>query len=108
MSNDVSELLNLAEDVLARLTKGGATEAKVVARAGHDLSVKVRLGEVELVEEAGTRSLAVRVAKGKKIATASTSDVTRDGIERVVSDAIEICEMSQDDPFSVLPDPIEL
>lgn len=104
----VQKLLNLAEDVLARLLRGGATEAKVVARAGQDLSVRVRLGEVELVEEAGTRSLAVRAVKGKRVATASTSDITPAGIERLVSDALELCELSQEDPFAGLPDASEL
>jgi PmbA protein len=108
MADQVKELLDLAEDVLGRLTRGGASEAKVVARAGQDLSVRVRLGEVELVEEAGTRSLAVRAAKGKRIATASTSDVTPAGIERLVADALELCDLSQEDPFAGLPDPGEL
>ena len=31
MANSVNELMGLAEDVLGRLTRGGATEAKVVA-----------------------------------------------------------------------------
>ncbi len=100
-----NELLSLAEDVLGRLTRGGATEAKVVARAGRDLSVRVRMGAVELVEEAGTRSLSVRAAKGKRVATASTSDVTPTGIARAVRDALELCDLSQEDPFAGLPDP---
>jgi PmbA protein len=108
MADDTSGLLNLAEDVLGKLTRAGASEAKVVARSGQDLSVRVRLGEVELVEEAGTRSLAVRVAKGKRIATASTSDVTKSGIERIVSDAMELLALSQEDPFSGLPDASDL
>jgi PmbA protein len=106
--NDVQALLGLAEDVLGRLMRGGASEAKVVARAGQDLSVRVRLSEVELVEEAGTRSISVRAAKGKRVATASTSDLTPDGIERVVSDALELCELAQEDPYAGLPDPSEL
>ncbi len=104
----VADLLGLAEGVVAKLVERGASEAKVVARAGQDLSVRVRMGEVELVEEAGTRSLSVRAAKGKRVATASTSDVTRAGIERIVSDALELCDLSQEDPFSGLPDPSEL
>jgi PmbA protein len=107
-SNDVQSLLGLAEDVLGRLTSGGASEAKVVARGGQDLSVRVRLGEVELVEEAGTRSLSVRAARGKRVATASTSDLTPDGIARIVSDVLELCELSQEDPFAGLPDSADL
>ncbi len=106
--NHVGSLLTLAEDVLTRLTKAGASEAKVVARAGKDLSVRVRLGETELVEEAQTRSLSVRASKDKRSATASTSDLTAEGIARVVHDAIELCELSQEDPFAGLPDSADL
>ncbi|MEI8256487.1 MAG: TldD/PmbA family protein, partial [Deltaproteobacteria bacterium] len=108
MSEKSGALLQLADDVLLRLTRAGATEAKVVARAGQELSVRVRLGAIELVEEAGTRGLSIRVAKGKKIATAGTSDMTEEGIARIVSDVMEICDLSQEDPFSGLPDPSEL
>jgi len=106
MSEDV--LKNLASDVLERLKKGGATEAKVVARTGQDLSVRVRMSEVELVEEAGTRSLSVRVSKGKRTATASTSDLTAPGIARIVSDGLELCDLTEEDPFTGLPDPADL
>ncbi|MFO0628752.1 MAG: hypothetical protein U0325_24470 [Polyangiales bacterium] len=40
------KLLNLADDVLSRLLKGGASDAKVVARSGSELSARVRQGEV--------------------------------------------------------------
>ena len=104
----VAELAALAEGVLAKLLERGASEAKVVARAGQDLSVRVHKGEVELVEEAGTRSLSVRAAKGKQVASASTSDVTRGGIERIVGDVLELCDLAQEDPYAGLPDPSEL
>ena len=38
------KLAELCDDVLRRLTAGGASDAKVVARAGQSLSVKVRMG----------------------------------------------------------------
>ncbi len=101
-------LKSLVEDVLGRLLKGGASDAKVVARAGQDLSVRVRLGEVELVEEAGTQSLSVRAFKGRRVATSSSNDLTEAGIRRVVSDALELCDLSQEDPHAGLPDPADL
>lgn len=101
-------LQSLADDVLARLLKGGASDAKVVARAGKDLSVRVRQGEVELVEEAGTQSVAVRAFKGQRVSTSSTNDLTAAGIARLVRDALELCDLSQEDPSAGLPDPAEL
>ncbi|MEZ4407465.1 MAG: TldD/PmbA family protein [Polyangiales bacterium] len=105
---DTSKLQDLVDDVLSRLMKGGASDAKVVARAGQDLSVRVRLGEVELVEEAGTRSIAARVFKGKRVGIASSSDLTAEGVARLVSDALELADLAQEDPHAGLPDPSEL
>jgi PmbA protein len=94
--------------VLKRLLAGGASDAKVVARAGQSLSVKVRMGETEMVEEAGTQSISVRAMKGKRVATSSTNDLTAAGLRRLVSDALELCDLSQEDPFAGLADPSEL
>ncbi len=105
---DQDRLQQICDDVLGRLQRGGASDAKVVARAGRDLSVRVRLSEVELVEEAATQSLAVRCFKGQRVAMASTSDLTAAGLSRLVSDALELADLSQDDPSAGLPDPSEL
>ncbi len=105
---DHDQLQSLVDGVLKRLLDGGASDAKVVARSGSDLSVRVRLGETELVEEAGTRSVAVRVFKGKRVATSSTSDLTDTGVSRLVSDALELADLAQEDPYAGLPDPSEL
>ncbi len=102
------KLSALVDDVLSRVMKGGATDAKVVARAGQDLSVRVRMGETELVEEAGTQSISVRAMKGKRVATSSTNDLTAAGLARLVSDALELCDLSQEDPFAGLADPADL
>ncbi|MBI5513121.1 MAG: TldD/PmbA family protein [Deltaproteobacteria bacterium] len=98
----------MCEEVLRRLLQGGASDAKVVARTGQDLSVRVRLGETELVEEAGTRSVSVRAYKGQRVATSSTNDLTPEGLSRLISDALELADLSQEDPFAGLPDPSEL
>ncbi len=109
MATTQEELLReRADAVLRRLLQGGATDAKVIARAGRDLSVRVRLDEVELVEEAGTFSLAVRAFKGRRAATSSTNDLTPSGLARLVDDALELCDLAQEDPFAGLPDPDDL
>lgn len=102
------KLQSLVDDVLGRLLKGGASDAKVLARAGRELSVRVRQGEVELVEEAGTQSIAVRAFKGQRVATSSTNDLTAAGLARLVHDALELCDLAQEDPAAGLPDPAEL
>ena len=105
IDRDLSQLLELGERVVATAMKGGATVAECVLRSGAELSAKVRMGKPELVEEAGHRSAGLRVMKGKRVASTSTSDMTEAGIDRFVKDALELVELSQEDPFAGPADP---
>lgn len=86
------------KSALARGGKGFVAEC--VLRTGAELSVRVRKGETEHVEEAGTRSAALRVIQDRRVAATSTSDLTDRGLERFVADAIELVGLSQEDPFA--------
>jgi PmbA protein len=99
------ELEALGERVVKSVISRGATVAECVLRSGAELSAKVRLGEPELVEEAGYRSAGLRVMKGKRVASTSTSDLSEAGIERFIADAIELVELAQEDPFAGPADP---
>lgn len=102
---ELNELVELGDRILAMATKGGATVAECLLRSGAELSARVRLDKPELVEEAAHRSAGLRVMKGKRVATTSTSDLTESGINRFVSDALELVELSQEDPFAGPADP---
>jgi PmbA protein len=102
---ELSELLELGDRIVSMARKGGISVAECVLRSGAELSAKVRLDKPELVEEAGHRSAGLRVMKGKQVATTSTSDLTEAGIQRFVADALELVELSQEDPFAGPADP---
>jgi PmbA protein len=108
---ELAALLALGDDIAARVRKGGADVAEVVVRSGSELSARVRLGEPELVEEAGHRSIGMRLMKregGKegalRVALTSTSDTTDEGIARFIEDALELVDLAQPDPFAGPPD----
>ena len=101
----LDELLALGDRVVKTVISRGATVAECVLRSGAELSAKVRLGEPELVEEAGHRSAGLRVMKGKQVASTSTSDLSEAGIERFIADALELVELAQEDAFAGPPDP---
>ncbi len=107
LDRELAELLELGDRILAMARARGGADlvAECVLRSGAELSAKVRKGEPELVEEAGTRSAGMRVISGKRVATTSTSDLTDAGIERFVADALELVELSQEDPFAGPADP---
>jgi PmbA protein len=105
LDRDLREFLEIGDSVVAMATARGATVAECVVRFGAELSARVRLGEPELVEEAGHRSLGLRVMRGKQVASTSTSDLSAAGIDRAVADAIELAALSQEDPFAGPADP---
>jgi PmbA protein len=100
VDRELEELLALGAGVVRMAQERGASVAECVVRFGAELSAKVRLGEPELVEEAGHRSLGLRVMKGKRVASTSTSDLSPSGIDRAVADAVELADLSQEDPFA--------
>jgi len=102
---EVERLIDLGSDLVARVMKRGADVAEVRARSGSELSAKVRLGEPELIEEAGHRGVGMRIIKDKRVALISTSDLTSRGLNRFVDDALELVEISQEDPFAGPADP---
>jgi PmbA protein len=104
----IESLLKLADELVLRARAGGADVAEAVARSGSELSVRVRMGETELVEEAGHRSVGMRVMKGKRVALTSTSDLTPPGLDRFVADALELADLSQEDAFAGPADPKEI
>jgi PmbA protein len=107
IDRELAELLELGERILGMATDRGGKDfvAECVLRSGAELSARVRKGEPELVEEAGTRSAGLRVIQDQRVASTSTSDLTEPGIERFVADAIELVGLSQQDPFAGPADP---
>lgn len=104
-SLELVELEALAARVVERALAKGVDVAEAIARAGSDLSTKVRLGEPELVEEASHRGIGLRVIRNGRVALTSTSDLSDRGLERFVDDALELVEVSQEDPFAGPADP---
>src|ERR1700733_13109784 len=98
------DLKSLAAEVVARAVKAGATDAEVVVSEGDEFSVSVRMGEVERLQESGSRGLGLRIFVGKGSASASTSDLTPDGIAQLISGAMALARVTEEDAFAGLPD----
>jgi PmbA protein len=97
---DTDQLMDLGREIVARSIRGGADVAEAVVREGSELSAKVRLGEVEMIREASSRSAAVRLMRDGHVTVTSTSDLTPAGLERFTADALELLDLSERDPFA--------
>ena len=111
MSNAEEEakaLLDLGNSIVDRATEAGADVAEVGVHSGSHLSVKVRMGEPELVEEAGSRALGLRVMVGQRVASTYSSDLSETGQRTLIEDALELARLSEADAFAGPPDPSDL
>jgi PmbA protein len=107
-----TDLRQLAADVLARALKAGATDAEAVVYEGDEFSTRVRLGQVETLKESGSRAVGLRVfiASGvgsnaaQRTASTSSSDFSRESLDRLVSGAVTLARITSEDPFAGLPE----
>jgi PmbA protein len=97
-----------AEHALSVLARLGVDHAEVSVGIGRELEVSVRQDEPELVKEAASSGLSVRVMRDERVATSSTTDLGRDAVEAFLARALEMAECSEPDPLAVPPDPAEL
>ena len=93
----------IAEEMLGRALDAGADGAEVLVRDGSELEVKVRLGEPELVKQAGSRALGLRVIKDQRVAVTYTSDLSSAGLTRLARDSVELAALAVPDPEAALP-----
>jgi PmbA protein len=103
-----TDLNQLAAEAVSRALDLGASDAEAVAVESEDFGVNVRLGQVEQLTESGSRALGLRVffadADGNRTANTSTSDLSPEGVTRIIESAIGLAKVTGADPFAGLPD----
>src|ERR1700685_1086980 len=103
-----TDLRELAQDIVRRAMKGGATAAECVVREGDEFSTLVRLGQVETLKESGSRSIGVRVFNGQRAASTYSSDFSPASLDRMVKSALELSKITSEDPFGGIPEASQL
>jgi len=101
-------MTGLLDELLRRARARGATEADAFLVEEQHSSVQVRLGQPETVTHAREQRLSLRVFVGKAAASASTSDLSRDSVERLIDEATRLARLTAADPVAGLPDDSEL
>ena len=93
----------LAEQMLSLAMAAGADAAEVLMSDGTGLEVKIRLDEPELIKEAGSRSMGLRVLKDHRAALTYTSDFAPDAMERLARETVALAALAEPDPTADLP-----
>jgi PmbA protein len=100
----MSDLQSAARGVIDSAQKNGATAADVMIREDDSFSVTVRMGEVETLKQAISRTLMLRIFVGKRTATSHTSDLTSSVVERLVGETVEMARLTSEDESAGLPE----
>src|SRR5438874_9019504 len=98
----------LLVNVLARAVQRGATAADGFLVEERRFATSVRMGEIETLNHSSEQRLSLRVFAGRASAAASTSDLSRESLERVVDEATSLAKVTAEDPHAGLPDPGDL
>lgn len=104
MKDTVQELSDVAERAAELAKRAGADDAEALCRDGSELTVKVRLGEPELVKEAGSRALGLRVFVDRRAAVTYTSDFTGGALAALAEETVALARLAEPDAANTLPD----
>ncbi len=85
--------------------KAGASDAEAIISEGDEFSALVRLGQVEQLKESGSRAIGLRVFLGQHVASTSSSDLSPESIEHLVSGALALARITGEDPYAGLAEP---
>jgi len=103
-----NHLLELATGTVQQALAAGAADAECTVAEGEEFSANIRMREVESLKEAGSRGAGLRILAGKRAGSAYTSDLSPDGVRQMVRSAIELADITTEDPYQGMPDPEEL
>ena len=107
-SHTAVDLKEVATDAVRMAMQQGASAAEAVATDGSEFSTTVRLGQVETLKEAGSKAVGVRVFVGQSSASTYSSDLTSEGIKKMVESAVALARVTSADPMAGIPDPEDL
>jgi PmbA protein len=103
-----TRLLDVANAALAEARAQGVSAAEAGAHLSQGLSVTVRLGEVETLEQTRDKGLSVTVYLGKRTGSASTTDLSPAAVRETVRAACTIARYTAEDDCAGLADPDRL
>lgn len=94
----------LAEASVKKCLKKGADAAEIYLETSRNLSLEVRKGEIETVQEAAGVGAGIRVFVKGKMAFASSNDLGEKALDDAIGRAITFARITTPDPNNVLPD----
>jgi PmbA protein len=98
----------LAAEVVRIARKKGADQAEVMIETGREFNATVRMGELDVLTEAGSKAMGIRVFRGSKKFLCYTSDFELESIENFLTESLALVGITGEDEHNGLPDESEL
>ncbi|MBM7855471.1 PmbA protein [Desulfohalotomaculum tongense] len=98
-------LLSAAESAIASAGKSGVSMAEAYIARSKELSIEVRSGEVETMKLAEDRGIGLRLIKDGRVGFAYSTELTVDGVNELVRQALANAGSAERDENICLPDP---
>lgn len=95
---------SLAEKLVKKSLKKGADSAEVYLEQNRELSIEVRNGDVETVEETSSHGIGFRVFVKGKMAFSSCNDFSESALDDAIESAIGFAKITTPDENNILPD----
>ncbi len=90
------------QQILDYAQKHGATTSDAIYVHGVDLSVACRHGKQEEMERSESSGIGLRVWKGQRLATVSTSDLSDSSLDELAERAVAMASVATEDPHIML------
>jgi PmbA protein len=94
----------LTEEMVIKCKKKGADAAEVYLASSRNLSVRIRNGDIETVQQADSHGVGIRVLCQGRMAFSSCNDLSETALEETVASAVRFAASTTAEEHNVLPD----
>lgn len=94
----------LADRLIDRAVRRGATEAEVFAQRGERTHIHVNRGRVENLTRAGLKGVGLRILVGGRLAFMSSSDFSEKTLDDLVEETISLAAEASPEPYNAMPE----
>lgn len=94
----------LAEQLVKKCLARGADAAEVYMESGRNLSIRVRNGEVETVQQSASHGAGFRVFIKGRMAFSSTNDFSEEALDNTIESGVRFAANTTPDENNILPE----
>jgi PmbA protein len=94
---------NLSQELVDRCLSKGADSAEVMIEEGRQLSIEVRNGEMETIQESSSHGAGFRVFREGKMGFAHSNDLSDASLDQAIESAVNFAQHMTADEHNILP-----